>query len=211
VRERNRRRSVCAAADKTRRPGIIPPEQLGLISTFHLLNDHLSLLEAVSEVSDHSKAAKSWASSQQGFTTCLGLHKRCGRASRLTGRSTIECSGEKRRLLHNYEHTLQVTMVGREILQGMTLSQRIEPTITAIDVACMLHDYRLYARRLSGGHGERIFVVERWLPGKRIFAPSGRTSMPPFPLIRSMIEDFCLESLGQFTHPSTRSRGRCCK
>src|SRR5205809_8103705 len=43
-------------------------------------------------------------------------------------RGKIECLARSDALYHNYEHTLQVTMVGREILQGMTLSQRIEPT-----------------------------------------------------------------------------------
>ena len=36
-------------------------------------------------------------------------------------RSTIECLGRSDALYHNFEHTLQVTMVGRDILQGMTL------------------------------------------------------------------------------------------
>ena len=35
-------------------------------------------------------------------------------------RSTIECLGRSDALYHNFEHTLQVTMVGRDILQGMT-------------------------------------------------------------------------------------------
>ena len=33
-------------------------------------------------------------------------------------RSTIECLARSDGLYHNYEHTLQVTMVGRDILQG---------------------------------------------------------------------------------------------
>jgi len=43
-------------------------------------------------------------------------------------RSTIECLARSDALYHNYEHTLQVTMVGRDILQGMMVHQRIEPT-----------------------------------------------------------------------------------
>src|SRR4029077_16399695 len=34
-------------------------------------------------------------------------------------RSSIECLARSDALYHNYEHTLQVTMVGRDILQGM--------------------------------------------------------------------------------------------
>jgi hypothetical protein len=56
-------------------------------------------------------------------------------------RSTIECLGRSDALYHNFEHTLQVTMVGRDILEGMTLSQRIEPTdYSHLIVACLLHD-----------------------------------------------------------------------
>ena len=38
-------------------------------------------------------------------------------------RSTIEGLGRSDALHHNFEHTLQVTMVGRDTVQGMTLSQ----------------------------------------------------------------------------------------
>src|SRR5258705_7771445 len=56
-------------------------------------------------------------------------------------RSTIECLTRSDALYHNFEHTLQVTMVGRDILEGMTLSQRIEPTdYSHLIVACLLHD-----------------------------------------------------------------------
>src|SRR5258707_2803885 len=56
-------------------------------------------------------------------------------------RSTIECLARSDALYHNFEHTLQVTMVGRDILEGMTLSQRIEPTdYSHLIVACLLHD-----------------------------------------------------------------------
>jgi 3'5'-cyclic nucleotide phosphodiesterase len=56
-------------------------------------------------------------------------------------RSTIECLARSDALYHNFEHTLQVTMVGRDILAGMTLSQRIEPTdYSHLIVACLLHD-----------------------------------------------------------------------
>src|SRR4030081_822494 len=56
-------------------------------------------------------------------------------------RSTIECLGRSDALYHNYEHPLQVTMVGRDILQGMTLSQRIEPgDCSYLIVACIGRD-----------------------------------------------------------------------
>jgi hypothetical protein len=47
-------------------------------------------------------------------------------------RATIECLARSDALYHSYEHTLQVTMVGSDILHGMMVSQRIEPADTAI-------------------------------------------------------------------------------
>src|SRR2546429_3709704 len=86
-------------------------------------------------------------------------------------RGTIECLARSDALYHNYEHTLQVTMVGREILQGMTLSQRIEPTdYSHLIVACLLHDIG-YMRGVLSGDTETEFVVDG--SGKRITLPRG--------------------------------------
>ena len=40
-------------------------------------------------------------------------------------RSTIECIARSDALYHNFEHTMLVTMVGRDILRGRVLHQRI--------------------------------------------------------------------------------------
>lgn len=50
------------------------------------------------------------------------------RAERLSSlaRSTMECLGRTDTLYHNLEHTLLVTLVGRDILRGRTLTERIE-------------------------------------------------------------------------------------
>jgi hypothetical protein len=50
-------------------------------------------------------------------------------------RSTIECLGRSDALYHNMEHTLLVTLVGRDILQGLSLSIKLSPTITRISCA----------------------------------------------------------------------------
>jgi predicted HD phosphohydrolase len=51
-------------------------------------------------------------------------------------------------------------MVGRDILQGMTLSQRIEPTdYSHLIVACLLHDIG-YMRGVLSGDTETEFVVD---------------------------------------------------
>jgi hypothetical protein len=49
------------------------------------------------------------------------------RAERLSSlaRSTMECLGRTDALYHNLEHTMLVTLVGRDILRGRTLTERI--------------------------------------------------------------------------------------
>ena len=49
------------------------------------------------------------------------------RAERLDAlaRSAIECLGRSDALYHNFEHTLLVTLVGRDILRGRSLSHRL--------------------------------------------------------------------------------------
>src|SRR6266550_20558 len=86
-------------------------------------------------------------------------------------RSTIECLARSDALYHNFEHTLQVTMVGRDILDGMILSHRIEPTdYSHLIVACLLHDIG-YMRGVLSGDTETEFVVDG--SGKRIALPRG--------------------------------------
>ena len=109
-------------------------------------------------------------------------------------RSTIECLARSDALYHNYEHTLQVTMVGREILQGMTLSQRIEPTdYSHLIVACLLHDIG-YMRGVLGGDTETEFVVDG--SGKRITLARGASdaALSPYHVDRSKL--FAFERLG---------------
>jgi hypothetical protein len=109
-------------------------------------------------------------------------------------RSTIECLARSDALYHNYEHTLQVTMVGRDILQGMTLSQRIEPTdYSHLIVACLLHDIG-YMRGVLSGDTETEFVVDG--SGKKITLPRGASdaALLPYHVDRSKL--FAFERLG---------------
>src|SRR5450631_2063761 len=109
-------------------------------------------------------------------------------------RSTIECLARSDALYHNYEHTLQVTMVGRDILEGMTLSQRIEPTdYSHLIVACLLHDIG-YMRGVLSGDTETEFVVDG--SGKRIMLPRGASdaALSPYHVDRSKL--FAFERLG---------------
>jgi hypothetical protein len=63
-------------------------------------------------------------------------------AERLDGiaRIALECLGRSDALYHNLEHTFLVTLVGRDILRGRMLTERLEPDDYAhLTVACLLH------------------------------------------------------------------------
>src|SRR5258707_10063025 len=105
-------------------------------------------------------------------------------------RSTIECLARSDALYHNFEHTLQVTMVGRDILQGMNLSQRIEPGDYAhLIVSCLLHDIG-YMRGVLSGDTETEFVVDG--NGKTITLPRGASdaALSPYHVDRSKLFAF---------------------
>jgi hypothetical protein len=63
------------------------------------------------------------------------------RAERLgsLAQSTIECLGRSDALYHNLEHTLLVTTVGRDILRGRTMTERIMITLS-LRVYCTMSD-----------------------------------------------------------------------
>ena len=105
-------------------------------------------------------------------------------------RSTIECLARSDALYHNYEHTLQVTMVGRDILQGMMVSQRIEPLdYCHLLVACLLHDIG-YLRGVLSGDTETEFVVDS--DGKKVTLPRGASdaALTPYHVDRSKMFAF---------------------
>src|SRR6202043_3702406 len=107
---------------------------------------------------------------------------------------TIECIGRSDALYHNYEHTWLVTMVGRDILQGLTTSRRIEPSdYTHLIIACLLHDIG-YVRGILSGDTEDEFVVGD--NGRRITLPRGASdaSLTPYHVDRSKL--FAIERLG---------------
>src|SRR4029079_11861228 len=94
----------------------------------------------------------------------------------------------------NYEHTLQVTIVGRDILAGMTLTQRIKPTdYDHLIVACLLHDIG-YMRGVLSGDTETEFVVDG--TGEKILLPRGASdaALAPYHVDRSKL--FVFERLG---------------
>ena len=103
-------------------------------------------------------------------------------------RSTIEGLGRSDALYHNFEHTLQVTMVGRDILQGMTLSQRVEPSdYSHLIVACLLHDIG-YMRACSAAI---LKLNSSWTVTERKSRCLAAHLMRPLLLIMSIVQS-CL-------------------
>jgi hypothetical protein len=110
-------------------------------------------------------------------------------------RATIEVLARSDALYHNYEHTLQVTMVGCDILHGMMMSQRIEPADYGhLIVACLLHDIG-YVRGILSGDTETEFVIDG--EGNRITLPRGASdaALSPYHVDRSKL--FALERLAK--------------
>lgn len=118
------------------------------------------------------------------------LAERLGSLARIT----IECIGRSDALYHNYEHTWLVTMAGRDILQGLMMSRRIEPSdYTHLIVACLLHDIG-YVRGILSGDTDDEFVVNE--DGLRIALPRGASdaALMPYHVDRSKL--FAMERLG---------------
>jgi hypothetical protein len=110
-------------------------------------------------------------------------------------RATIECLARSDALYHNYEHTLQVTMVGCDILHGMMVSRRIEPADYGhLIAACLLHDIG-YVRGVLSGDTETEFVIDG--KGNKITLPRGASdaALTPYHVDRSKL--FAFERLAK--------------
>ena len=109
-------------------------------------------------------------------------------------RSAIECLGRSDALYHNLEHTFLVTMVGRDLLQGLSLAHRIEPDdYSHLITACLLHDIG-YVRGVLSGDTETEFVINE--ENEKIKLPRGASdaALMPYHVERSKI--FAMERLG---------------
>ena len=112
-------------------------------------------------------------------------------------RSTIECIARSDALYHNFEHTMLVTIVGRDILRGRTLSENIEPSdYTHHIIACLLHDIG-FVRGILSGDTPTAYVVDQ--EGKKITLPRGVSdaALAPYHVDRSKL--FVYERLGNST------------
>src|SRR3954470_8499128 len=109
-------------------------------------------------------------------------------------RVALECLGKSDALYHTVEHTLLVTLVGRDILRGRVLTERLEPDDYAhLIVACLLHDIG-YVRGILQGDRDGIYVVDA--SGRRVTLPRGASdaALAPYHVERSKI--FVGERLG---------------
>jgi hypothetical protein len=119
------------------------------------------------------------------------LAERLGSLARIT----IECVGRSDALYHNYEHTWLVTMAGRDILQGLIMSRRIEPSdYVHLIVACLLHDIGYVRGILSGDSADEFVVSDQ---GDTIRLPRGASdaSLMLYHVDRSKL--FAIERLGK--------------
>ena len=110
-------------------------------------------------------------------------------------RVALECLGRSDALYHNVEHTLLVTLVGRDILRGRMLTERVEPGDYAhLIVACLLHDIG-YVRGVLKSDGENSFVVDE--NGRTVTLPRGASdaALAPYHVDRSKI--FVRDRLGR--------------
>ena len=106
----------------------------------------------------------------------------------------LECMGKSDALYHNIEHTLLVTLVGRDILRGRTLTERIEPgDYGHLIVACLLHDIG-YVRGVLKGDREDSFVVDASGQSVTLARGSSDASLAPYHVERSKL--FVRERLG---------------
>jgi hypothetical protein len=109
-------------------------------------------------------------------------------------RSTMECLGRSDALYHNMEHTLLVTLVGRDILQGFSLSHRIEPDdYTHLICACLLHDIG-YVRGVLSGDTENEFIIDQNDTKITLARGASDASLTAYHVDRSKM--FALERLG---------------
>src|SRR6201994_1897777 len=102
-------------------------------------------------------------------------------------RTTIECIARSDALYHTYEHTMLVSMVGRDILRGRTLAHTIQPEdYVHLIVACLLHDIG-FVRGVLSGDTKTEFVIDR--SGKTVTLPRGASdaSLAPYHVDRSKL------------------------
>jgi hypothetical protein len=86
-------------------------------------------------------------------------------------RLALECIGNSDALYHNVEHTMLVTLVGRDILRGRALLLRTTPADWAhLLVGCLMHDIG-YVRGILAGDREDSYIIDAG--GQTVTLPRG--------------------------------------
>src|SRR5277367_2272015 len=112
-------------------------------------------------------------------------------------RTTIECIARSDALYHTYEHTMLVSMVGRDILRGRTIAHTVQPEdYIHLIVACLLHDIG-FVRGVLSGDTKTEFVIDK--DGRTVTLPRGASdaSLAAYHVDRSKL--FVYERLGKST------------
>lgn len=110
-------------------------------------------------------------------------------------RSTMECLGRSDALYHNLEHTMLVTMVGRDILVGRSMTERIEPAdYDHLIISCLLHDIG-YVRGVLKGDTKTAFVIDE--SGRTVTLPRGASDAALAPYHVNCSKIFVFERLGK--------------
>ena len=102
-------------------------------------------------------------------------------------RLALECIGNSDALYHNVEHTMLVTLVGRDILRGRALLKRTTPADWAhLLVACLMHDIG-YVRGLLTGDRQDSYIIGA--SGKTVTLPRGSSdaALSPYHVDRSKL------------------------
>jgi hypothetical protein len=114
-----------------------------------------------------------------------------------TAQVALECISNSDALYHNLEHTMLVTLVGRDILRGRALTEQTSPSDWAhFVIACLMHDIG-YVRGIFRGDNEARFVIDA--NGHTVTLPRGASdaALTPHHVDRSKL--FVMERLGTST------------
>jgi hypothetical protein len=114
-------------------------------------------------------------------------HARLAELVPSVARLALECIGNSDALYHNVEHTMLVTLAGRDIVLGRALLAPTNPNDYAhLVVACLLHDIG-YVRGILKEDGENRYVVDA--TGNTVSLPRGASdaALAPHHVDRSIL------------------------
>jgi hypothetical protein len=114
-------------------------------------------------------------------------HARLAELVPSVARLALECIGNSDALYHNVEHTMLVTLAGRDVVLGRALLAPTNPNDYAhLVVACLLHDIG-YVRGILKEDGENRYVVDA--SGNTVSLPRGASdaALAPHHVDRSIL------------------------